>query len=161
MNAALSRELLGEVTARILEEAAFVFTQQTESPPDFEGDVVESRIGLSGPVHGEVLIASSAQFAHDLAANLLGVDPDDDTARANRLDALGEILNIIGGALLEELSSQAQATPEHPARLGLPSVAAVAPAAHEERRQSALLSVAFVTEEGHRLDALFTPSKGA
>jgi hypothetical protein len=142
-------ELLSRVTRQVLEEAAFVFLEPADSPPPFkDGEIVSGRIALHGPAgDGELLLATSAEVSQMLAANLLGLDPGEAGAEHQAADALGEIVNIIAGALLEQLYGAA------PCALGLPAVARIASRAHEETLSGASCAVCFITDEGGRLDA--------
>lgn len=142
-------ELLSRVTRQVLEEAAFVFLEPADSPPPFkEGEIVSGRIALHGPAgDGELLVATSGEVSQTLAANLLGLDPGEDGAAHQAEDALGEIVNIIAGALLEQLYGDA------PYSLGLPAVVRVPARTHAEALAGAGCAVCFVTDEGGRLDA--------
>jgi hypothetical protein len=145
MTEALSPALLQQITARIFEEAAFIFTEAVAgAPPPFVGDVIEARVTFSGPSSGTVSLATSAELSTALAANLLGIEPDDPDAGARARDAIGEMLNIIAGVLIGELFG-----PEVIGRLGIPQV---------ELRGSEGYHVdgsvvSLLTEEGQRIDA--------
>ncbi|HEY7726017.1 MAG TPA: chemotaxis protein CheX, partial [Anaeromyxobacteraceae bacterium] len=91
--------LLAETLGATLEEAAFVFTQPEESPPPFAARVLEARIGFSGPSAGELRLVADPSLARTLAANLLG-EEEGAGLEARAPDALGELLNMVIGALV-------------------------------------------------------------
>ena len=117
MGAQLSVDLLVDVTSRVLMEAAFIMAEPVSDPPPMEGELLEARIGFSGPCKGVTVIVVNDRMATTLAANFLGLEPDDELAIAKRGDAIGELLNIIGGYLLGEVCE-----PTVPGLLGLPEV---------------------------------------
>ncbi len=155
--------LLAQVTARTLEEAAFVFLEPADpAPPWGDEPVVESRISFSGASSGELQLRASGRLATSLAANLLGLEPEDAAVSPQRLDAVGEMLNMIGGVLIHELA------PAGGIELGLPRVAlvepgpedspSVRPGGEDAGPAAAVTACSFVTDEGERLDAVAVPS---
>jgi CheY-specific phosphatase CheX len=153
MTAEPSSELLAQVVGRTLEQAAFVFAERADEAVPFAGTVIQARLGYFGPRTGEIRLATSTAFAATLAANLLGTEPDDPEAAGRDLDAVGELLNMVAGALLCELFGQ-QTT----CRLGIPAVARTSPTAHETAI-AGTCQVTFVDESGHRIDASVGPSQ--
>ncbi len=148
MGAEPSREVLGEVVGRVLEEAAFVFTEAVDEAPPFEGPVIEARLRYGDEGEGEIRLAAEPRFAATLAANLLGSEPDDPEAAERAMDAVGELLNMVSGVLVAELHG-----PEAPTALGVPSVTRVSAEEHERDLREAACRVTFVEEAGHRIDA--------
>lgn len=99
---ALTPELVREVTAKVLEDAAFIFSEPAEGGARLtEG--LEARLQFSGERSGTARLRCSPGFATELAAGLLGVEPDDAEADADQRAALGELLNMIAGLLGAEL----------------------------------------------------------
>ncbi len=98
-----NREQIAEVAGRVLEEAAFIFTEPMEEEEEWDDDVLMSVISFSGPKKGRIALASSFQFGTELAANLLGVEPDDEQAAEKAGGALSEILNMLAGSLVAEV----------------------------------------------------------
>jgi len=145
---AISQELLSQVTSQVLEEAAFIFLEPAELPPPFAGELLEGRIQLRGPTgEGELVLATSREVSQALAAHLLGLEPGEETTAAQAPDALGEIVTIIAGALIEQLFGST------PGSLGLPEVATVDPADHDRALAGFSCAVSFLTDEGSRIDA--------
>lgn len=139
-------ELLAETLAGTLEEAAFVFVEQQESPPAFPARVLEARIDYAGPTKGELTLVADASMAATLAANLLGEDEGEATA-ARAGDALGELLNMVVGSFVVRLFG-----PETRCRLGVPRVREVGAAEHGVQLRSASCATHLVEEEGRRID---------
>lgn len=137
-------EALRTATPRILEQVAFIFAEPTDSPEPFGEYVREATIDFNGPLTGSLQLTTSTACAVGLAANLLGVDPDDPAAVAFGSDALGETLNMLCGAVLLQVFGAVDSR-----HSGVP---------HVGERPCADAStfverVSFVTDEGHRIDA--------
>ena len=101
-----NRDQTIEIITRVLEEAAFVFTDTLfpEDAPDassWEASGVALR--FFGPVGGEIRMWASDGFSRCVAANMLGVGEDDPAAAEKGLDALKESLNIIVGNYLTDV----------------------------------------------------------
>ncbi|BDG07984.1 chemotaxis protein CheX [Anaeromyxobacter paludicola] len=145
--AELDAGLLADQTARVLEEAAFVFLEPDDRPPAWTDEVVVARLSWTGAGDGELTLAAAPALAAELAANLLG--EEDAEAAAGRADeAVGELLNMLAGALLGELCGAGT-----PAVLGLPRVERLAAAACQARLEGEPVRVSLVSEERRRLDA--------
>ena len=97
-------ERLGKVLRSVLEGFAMVFTEeeaQSGVKPEFEG-FVTAKIMFTGDGRGTIILALPGKFCGILAANVLGVDPDDEQARSNRDDAVKEMINITAGHFVRE-----------------------------------------------------------
>ncbi len=147
MGVEVSRKLLATVLGTAIEEAAFVFTEDTDEPPPFEREVMEARLAYRGPQDGELLLAAAPSFAATLAANLLGEEEGGAVATGDDQDALGELLNMIAGAAVIELFGQGASY-----TLGLPSVRLVSPAEHHRALAAATAAATMVDEDGRRID---------
>jgi CheY-specific phosphatase CheX len=156
MSAELTSELLAQSLAQALEEAAFVFAEPTEEPPELQGQVIEARLGYAGPHEGELALAADAGFAATLAANLLGEDEGGAEAAGDDQDAVGELLNMIAGALVVELFGA-----DVPCRLGLPRVARLTAAEHAATLGAAAAAASLLSEEGSRIDLSARLLRGA
>jgi hypothetical protein len=144
----LTPELLARVVGRTLEDAAFVFTEVSASPPPHRGTVVVARMSFSGSIRGEFVLAAGPALGQALAANLLGEEPDEGEPSGRAADAVGELLNICCGVLAGELFG-----PRAVCGLGLPAVSEVPSADYEGEYGKMACRVSLVTEEGGRLDA--------
>lgn len=113
---------------QVLEDTAFMFAEtdagdgvDTDALPDSgedavsetEGDSVESdapevnfqmvEISFTGPVSGSLAIECDGRFMTSLAANVLGLDEEDLSEEADKIDALKELVNIICGNFITSL----------------------------------------------------------
>lgn len=147
MPAELDRRVLMQLISDTLEETAFVFTEPAdEPPPPFEGEPIRAEIPVSGSARGRLALTTCLEQGRLLAANFLGVDPDDPEAMGKEGDAVGELLNILGGVLLGTL---------YPARtqpqMGTPSISSPAPT---DASATAPGLFSLISEEGCRIDVL-------
>ncbi len=143
------QDVLLRTVMETLEEAAFIFTEPTEgTPPEWTEDtVLHAELPFGGDSAGTLMIASSSEPTVELAANLLGIEPSDEDAQEKRADALGEILNIIGGIVVEEWFGT-----EADVQLGVPEVRAVDVAEYERKVTNSECCFSLITEEGLRID---------
>jgi hypothetical protein len=149
MSDALTRELLAQVTAGILEESAFLFLEQAEEPPPFGEPVLQGRLSFcGGGFTGELILAACPQLGRTLSSSMLGIEPEEEAAARLGADALGETLNIMAGVLLERLSGGQPGW-----SLGLPRVATVAADVQHGAQSSCRCAVSFTTDDGLRIDA--------
>jgi chemotaxis protein CheY-P-specific phosphatase CheC len=98
MTSKLSSEL-ADTTREILEDAAFIFTAPCSIAPPNDADLVIARVPVHGEVPADLLLAVPRSLGAEIAANLLGMEPDDPEATTKTGDAVGEILNMIAGSL--------------------------------------------------------------
>ncbi len=96
------QRVLTDVLGRTLEEAAFVFVAPTERPAEAPADVAVSLKWSSSELSGKLVLVGERDFVAYVAANLLGMEPEDEAAVAAGPDALKEVLNILAGIYLEE-----------------------------------------------------------
>ena len=143
----MDHESLERIVIGILQEAAFVFAEPTEKRAPDEREVLVARLGFDGPTSGEMLLSCSPIVATDLAANLLGIEPDDPDAEARGGDAIGEMLNIVGGALLADWFGI-----DGKFEMGVPSVSQLTPADYVRQTDNAYLMLPLETDEGERID---------
>jgi CheY-specific phosphatase CheX len=94
-------QLLGAVVAETLEQFAFLFGEQ-EDP---EGAQPEPRAYLQATIHfdgggdqGTLRIATTEDLCREMAANILGLDPDEIPGDATE-DAIKELANVLVGTL--------------------------------------------------------------
>jgi len=93
---------LGPSLVKILEEAAFVFTSVISGPQTHTDDTLflaELKIGTDPSIH--LLLATSPRFSEELTANMLGIEPGDVQAKTLAADAMRELVNVVGGLLIE------------------------------------------------------------
>ena len=98
------KQALEIVAPRILEEAAFIFSQPLEGPdqPDDEWTPVGVELLWEGPSNGMMRLWAEPALLPVFAANLLGIEEDDPLSAQKGLDAVKEILNMMVGNSLTE-----------------------------------------------------------
>ncbi len=98
-------QILSEVAAETLEQLAFIFSFADD--PDesalWNEDITGCRVSFSGPRQGEILLAINSAVLPELAANMLGMDDDEEPSQEHQQDALREALNVICGNLLPKI----------------------------------------------------------
>ena len=91
---------LNAVLGAVLGDLAFMVSDG-DAPAPLAGTVwLQAETAYRGPVSGRLTCWCSRAFAVQLAANLLGLDPDAPTAQTDAEDALGEFLNVLCGNLV-------------------------------------------------------------
>ena len=103
------RQALKEVSEQVFEELAFMFADS--DPGDLEAwerekSYLKAEIAFQGPVSGSLWIAAPPAFCRELAANILGLDGDELSAREKAEDALKELVNIVCGHFLTRTAGE-------------------------------------------------------
>lgn len=143
----LSVEQLETTVGKVLQDAAFVFTEPLEEPLVDEDIVVEATVQFSGSENGRLVLAMPPAFGLELAANLLGIETDDPNAEASTNDAVGETLNIVAGILMDAwLGADAQY------QLSAPTTKAVAPEKTDARSDQATCRTSVAADDEYRVD---------
>jgi two-component system chemotaxis response regulator CheY len=128
---------------RVLEDAAFVFTEEADAPADasaWPATLSQASLTFVGPVSGRFMLAASSRLGETLAAEMLGAEPDSPGAAEQADDALRELLNMITGATLAQVFAQ------EPWEMGVTASRRVAPAEHLDSLSGADVSVHLDTE---------------
>ncbi len=102
------RELLSEVFCDVLEKFAFMFGEPTpkEDLPREATEYIEVRMDFVGPTQGSLVLVVPAEMCEEIAANVLGMEPEDDLVRKQALDALKEVLNVTCGHVLTSIAGE-------------------------------------------------------
>ena len=101
------KEVLVEVFSSVLESLAFMFGEVVEDEPlPFPGRALRASIDFTGPFQGTLFMCISAEMCSEVAANMLGLEPDDELAEARAQDAVKELLNVACGHVLTELAGE-------------------------------------------------------
>ena len=92
------------VAPRILEEAAFIFSETLDAAAEPADDWAPVGVQLrwEGPSNGSMRVWADPALLPVLAANMLGIEEDDPLCMAKGLDAAKETLNMIVGNCLTE-----------------------------------------------------------
>ncbi len=100
-----------QVIEQVLEDAAFIFTEELEESDKPQLSSWECRavaLRFSGNPSGTVHLWADAGFMRFAAANMLGIDIDDPYAESKGIDALKELLNMVVGNYLTEVYGSAK-----------------------------------------------------
>jgi CheY-specific phosphatase CheX len=162
MEAGMDREALRdavEVAARrVLEEAAFIFTETVDEPTgesSWPGSVVQVFLPFSSTVGGHFMLATTSELGCALAADMLGVEPDAPGVKEKAEDALGEFLNMMAGVTLERVLGT-----DGGWELSVPDARRVSPAEHVAERGRADVWAHLETEEEEPVEvAVFLESE--
>ena len=98
-------EVMSRVTIDTLEKLAFVFAFPGEGGEDPPRDsAVVGSVSFTGPFAGMLVVTISIEVLQELAANMLGLDDDEETTLDHRSDTLKETVNIVCGNLLPAIA---------------------------------------------------------
>jgi CheY-specific phosphatase CheX len=101
-------QLLRDVFFQILEDLAFMFAEEPDDEDLFEtgAPYVTVSMPYNGPSTGTVSLSVPEVICPEIAANVLGLDPDNEIITAIPHDALKELLNVICGNLLTKMAGE-------------------------------------------------------
>jgi len=99
------RKILRDVCFSVFEQLAFMFGDELEDDEiEISADTfLRATMGFKGTMQGSVSIVVPATISTTLAANILGLDDDQEVYPETALDALKELLNTITGRLMTEI----------------------------------------------------------
>ncbi len=127
--------------------SAFVLTEPASAPFKWDDYLLEGRLAFNGAGEGCLVMGVPVSLGRDVAANLLGVEANAPDAELQTRDAIGEVLNMVGGNLIPELLG-----PRALCQLETPQVELVSPSNHQRRLDQAKCRVYMVTEDGRHVD---------
>jgi hypothetical protein len=136
---------LAQTIAQILEDAAFIFVEPTDMVAPDEAPLVVARVEVFGMAPASLVLAVPPSMGVEIAANLLGAEPDDPDAGARAADAVGEILNMMSGALSARCSTDGK-----PWTFGTP-VTTTAAGSSLNDLDFASCGAVLITDEGDKL----------
>jgi len=101
-------ELVAQVFCEVLEKLAFMFGEPAgkEKSVPTEPAYIQTKMTYTGQTRGMLALTVPASLCPHIAANVLGIDPDDERAVAASLDALKEVLNVTCGHVLTALAGE-------------------------------------------------------
>lgn len=105
------REIAIRVISRVLEESAFIFTEELDGgdrPSLDTWDAIGVSLVFKGKPGGTVHMWAGNTFACYAAANMLGVDQEDCCVNEKGIDALKEALNMVVGNFITEAFGEEQ-----------------------------------------------------
>ena len=146
MASAPSSDALSRAVIALLADAAFVFAEPTTAPMPAGDNPLVARLTLELGERWELYVCVQEKLGQMLAANLLGTESETGEARAAASDAVGELANILAGALAVDLFGKSVVC-----KIGIPTVAIEPARAVGERLAKSACRVNLETEEGYAL----------
>lgn len=106
--ATLVKDCLLDSASEVFETMAFMALEEAgEEVQSIDEDVVLlGTITFKGAIEGVLGICCGLQCARTVAANMLGVDPDSDLSSDDINDAIGEVANMVMGAVKARIQDQ-------------------------------------------------------
>jgi len=100
------KAVINDVFPQMIEELTFLFADPVEggAAPGIPHDAVVVSIAFSGERSGTLDMGIGRSLGIEMAANLLGLDPEADNAAALGDDALRELMNVTCGHVLTSLA---------------------------------------------------------
>jgi hypothetical protein len=108
-------ELLTDILGSVLQDSAFMFVEPTEEPVEWGDKVYTATLAFESVRGGTLRLSMAVPVGVELAANMLGTEPDDPEAEENGRAAMSEVLNVIGGAFVTRFFGT-----KVPSQLGIP-----------------------------------------
>jgi CheY-specific phosphatase CheX len=103
------REILSKVFDETLEQVAYMFlapADKDEVEAEKGVKYLQSFISFTGPSNGLISLTAPESLVIEMAANILGADPEDDFVKEQSADAIGEMINVICGHYLTETEGE-------------------------------------------------------
>jgi CheY-specific phosphatase CheX len=140
----------------LLADAAFVFAETSESFVPKGKSLLVATVSLTATEVWELLVVAESEFAKLLAANLLGIEETSDEARVSAIEALGEWVNILAGAVAVECKGGNQTF-----QIGIPAVVAEGGESAGAALDKAFRRVNLITDSGQQLAVALRPLEAA
>lgn len=104
----LTSQQIADFVIEALERTAFVLAESIDAgqATSLPAPSKYSRISYIGPTSGNVYLAASEGFIRELAASILGVEPEDIDPSNEGEDAITELANIVGGSAILKLGGE-------------------------------------------------------
>ena len=98
-------QTLIESVAETLETMAFIMAMPAEEDLEAPCATVQVSMSFEGPVNGTIAIMGGNELVELIAANFLGLEPEDKDVHEKKIDAFKELLNTICGILLPKFAT--------------------------------------------------------
>ena len=100
------KKLLGNVFSEVIEKLAFMFGEEAEKKELITNGsrFIQARMTFTGDMAGALTLVVSENMCSEIAANILGTDPEDKIEKARSRDALKEVLNVTCGNFLTAIA---------------------------------------------------------
>lgn len=84
----------------VFETMIFMDLEESSEPEQqIEGDALLGSITFKGSIEGCLAICCGVACAKTIAANMLGIDPDEQLSEEDVRDAIGEVTNMVMGSV--------------------------------------------------------------
>jgi chemotaxis protein CheX len=94
------KDILLDSAKEVFETMAFMALEEiVDDTPEMGNAALLGTITFKGPLEGCLGICCGFECARSIAANMLGLDPDEEISEADVDDAVGEVANMIMGAV--------------------------------------------------------------
>ena len=98
-------EVMAKVFNEVLEQLAFMFADPPEMDhPDLDDDLAEASMTFHNAFSGAISLVVPRAMGPVLAANVLGIEPDDEAVLRAPYDALKELLTVTCGNVLTAIA---------------------------------------------------------
>lgn len=99
-------EVLNDTLCRVIEQVAFMFAEPADPAilPAPQGACIVADMRFTGAFNGGLRMAAASRFCVEMAANVLGMEPDDPASEAHGIDTMKELLNVVCGNVLTEIA---------------------------------------------------------
>lgn len=103
-----TKKALSDAFRNAVEQFAYMFAEPYEiaAPPPSPGPCLMAEMSYVGPISGTLTMVIPESLCPAIAANALGLDPDEDDVTAGAHDAIKELLNITCGQMLTALAGE-------------------------------------------------------
>ena len=98
--------ILTQVFGEVVERQAFMFVGAVDEVTEPPEAALLGEIHFTGQHSGKLCLGLPAAMSAELAANILGLEPDDASAEEAGLDAVRELLNVTCGHVLTTLAGE-------------------------------------------------------
>ena len=105
-----AKQAMADTLTDVLQNMTFAFVEspEDETLPTDESEFLHATIKFTGPSSGEMGIAVSQDLCAELAAGILGLEPDEDEVKESISDTLGELLNVTCGNFITTMFGENQ-----------------------------------------------------
>lgn len=145
---------LKTVFSDVLADLAFMCADDQEAEPTNNEQWLATSIDYNGPMTGALRLVCTRAFAVQLAANLLGIDASDDSARQESDDAVRELTNILCGQFVTAVHGS-----EDVFNLTIPEVVELSETPDFEKPCAAPVEASLLFVNGQRLQLLHRPGE--
>ena len=101
------KDCLLDSASEVFATMAFMALEEiADGTPEIEEATLLGTITFKGPLEGCLAICCGFSGARAIATNMLGMDPDEQMSEADVDDAIGEVANMVMGALKSRIQDE-------------------------------------------------------